>query len=332
MAPRTIAIVILLLLIAPLALADTLELVSPANGATIEPTVNGVSFRTDSKESVKSCTVFVDDEPKKTLTYNDVITGRTLQLSLDVPDGERRWNAICVMTDGTTLTSETRTFTAANVKSAVTVKSSGLFRGSMAYEFSFENTAEQEPVVVKKLAAGDFLWIIFKIPPSNIKKELYIKRFAVEQGTPFIYLEDLKKRDVYKIAKGENGTINISSSSVIVNFVDIELNRAVVAVYPFISDGATEETPSGLPGEDTAPADDGTTTEDTTIESPSEDSNDGSKDTTDNAVTPPSQENADSSTDAAPDSTPGQDGSLEGEERKGVFARFIAWLTSIFGA
>ncbi|HIH23999.1 TPA: hypothetical protein HA251_03120 [Candidatus Woesearchaeota archaeon] len=329
MAPRTIAIIVLLLLIAPLALADTLELVSPANGVSIEPTVNGVSFRTDSKDSVKSCTVFIDDEPKKTLTYNDVITGRTLQLSLDIPDGEHRWNAICVMSDGTTIASETRTFTAANVKSAVTAKSSGLFRGSMAYEFSFENTAEQEPVIVKKLAAGDFIWVIFKIPPSNIKKELYIKRFAVEQGTPFIYLEDLKKREVYKIARGENGTINISSSSVIVNFVDIELNRAVVAVYPFIQDGTTEETPNNLPDEDAAPTDDDATTDtvDTVAGSTSDDNEDGTEGTIDDVATPP-QENADSSTD----STPGQDDAPEGRESKGVFTRFIAWLASIFGA
>jgi hypothetical protein len=302
---RSIPLIILVLLLAPLAHAATIEQVSPAVGATIDPIENGFSFRTDSHATIKECTLFIDNEPKKTITYNDYISNTLLWFGLELPDGEHTWSVICSEYDNaivSKLSSSTIAFTAKTVESPITVESSGIFRGSMAHTFNFRNAPDQEPIVVKKLAAGDFIWINLKVAPSTITKELYVRRSATEDGKRYLYLEDLKKRDTYKILEGENATVNISQTSVIVKFIGIELNRANVVVYPKLSANAAapnetkNDTENGTEG--TPPAEEVK-----------------SADEKDNATSPP----------------PITDITQE-PPKQGVFTRFFSWLVGLFGA
>jgi hypothetical protein len=309
---RTIPLLLLVLLIAPLALAETVELISPAEGTTIEPLQNGFTFTTDTSMTVKECVLFVDDTPMKTIPFNDLIKGRVLHFNVEIPDGQHTWSVSCATIDKgviSRLMSASRTFTAKTVESPVTVKSSGVFRGSMAYELKFKNAPGQQPVTVKKLASGDFIWILLSVPPSTVKKELYVKRFATEKNATYLYLEDLKKGDTYKIAQGENATVKITSSTVTLQFVGIELNRAIAVIYPVLKEGQIPATPVNE-----------TTKSESTIDKTTPEET-----TANETATPPPPANI--TTPKGTTST-----GTESAEKPGFIARFFSWLASLFGA
>ncbi len=308
-----ISLAILFLLIAPIALAETnqrLELLSPATGNTINPVELGFQYRVASVTPIKDCSFIVDGQVKKTTPYNDDINGKILNIYTPLEDGTYNWTVSCVTVDGVILTDAARTVTTKTFTSEVTRKSSGLFRGSMAYEFEFTNTVDQAPIVVNKLAAGDFLWILLKVPPSTFKKELYVKRFESVNGKKSMILEDLKGRDTYTIVQGENATINISSTTAIINFVGIELNRANIIVYPSVikSSTTTVTDSTGTGSEAGSGAGSGTKPDEKPVE-----------------TVPPTPAKGDENTGT------GEAGTADAP-KQGVFKRFVSWLTSIFGA
>jgi hypothetical protein len=309
-----IPLAILFLLIAPMALAETnqrLELLSPVTGDTINPMVLGFQYRVASVTPIETCDLIIDGQVKKTTPYHDDINGKILSFFLPLDDGTYNWTVSCVTRDDVVLSDATRSVSTSTVTSEVTKKSSGLFRGSMAYEFNFENTIEQTPIAVNKLAAGDFLWIKLKVVPSTFKKELYVKRFESVDGKKFILLEDLKGRDEYRIAQGENVSINISSTTILINFVGIELNRANVLVYPSVVGTSTPAVQPDEPSKEDSST--GTGVEEGA----------GKDDATEGAGTDTSAGPTGPSTPAAP---------ADDAAKPGVFKRFVSWLTSVFGA
>ncbi len=305
-----IVFAILFLFIAPVVFAansDTINLVTPATGNTIDPIREGFAYTPLISDSVKECGLYINSETKRSIPYNDVVNKKMLYFSSELVDGTYNWSVYCVKQNDEKIISEVRTVVIKNIEDVVAVKSSGVFRGSMAHEFPFENDPSQQPVVVKKLAAGDFVWVVFKIAPSNVRKELYVRRFSSEQGKQYLILEDLKKNEVYKIFAGDTTTINITPSSINVKFVGLELNRATVMV-------STSLSPDQTTGQDVQPVEP-TKPADAVAPTPADKPAD---------VVLPDQKPV--------DNKPADNQPADDAPKPGVFKRFFSWLTSIFGA
>jgi hypothetical protein len=241
-----IALLVLFLLVSTISVAAAgLNPVSPAEGATIDPKENEFSFSTMSDLVVASCTLYIDGHPLKNVTYKDSIRSRTINYAVSVEDGEHTWQAKCDA-GSQILDTPVRKFKAFTPKDTnVKVTPSGVFRGSFMHAFDFSNTPTQEPVTLSKIAPGDFIDISLLLPPSKLNKELYVKQISAKNDKKYLLVEDSKLRASYYLYQGQNVSINISSSHVIMNFIGSENNKAIIVVYSsFVTQPPTSEVPA----------------------------------------------------------------------------------------
>jgi len=301
MTARYLSLALLLLLCTTTVLADGIIVQSPT-GTTMDPAKDRFGFSVDSGAVVQECRLLIDDVVSKTVTYNAVIKGRTISFAADYEDGDYTWSAACELEDGTVLASSDRTITIKRPTSVVTVTSSGAYRGSMLHSFTMRNAVDQVPIEISKVAAGDYISITLAVYPSKSTKELYVKSRLAENGVAKVWFTH--KQEDYYVTEGENVTIPITaSSSIILGFPGLELNRIVLVAYPNLAgvppvQDPAEETPE--PAETPEP-------EETPVEE----------------VAP--------ETPTIP-AVPVEDTTSVPEERPGGFQRFLSWLVGLFGA
>jgi membrane protein implicated in regulation of membrane protease activity len=312
--------------------AEGITAVSPADGATMDPTMQGFAFSTLSGAMVANCKLLIDNETAKTIAYNDQIIGKNIQYLTPVEDGNHTWQVACD-TDNGTLSTPVRAFAAKNpADTGVKVTSSGVFRGSFDHEFTFANSPSQRPVVVQKLAPGDFIIIDLKVPPSTISQSLYVKQQASKNGKQFLWLQDQKKWENYYLYLGENTTINISTSRVILSFQGMSNNKATVIAYPAVSKQAQElaeqenkqatEEASQTTGE--TPNE---TAQQAESQAPQENQAPESKPTEQPAEKPETTKPA----ETASEQKPAEQQNTPAAPKQGVFKRILAWFSGIFG-
>ena len=302
MAPRHLLLVALVALCTiGSVLADSIIIQSPTGG-TLDPTNGRFGFSIDSGETIAECRLYMDGNVSKRATYNEVLKGRSVGFAADYEDGTYVWRVECETADGVVLASGDRTVTIARPVSEVTITPSGAFRGSMLRSVTLTLSADQAPVTITKIAAGDYLGITLKVPPSKITKELYVKSRLSENGKAKLWLTS--KQEDYYLLEGENLTVPISASaSVIMEYRGNELNRAVVVVSPALTGKAPI-------------ADD-----------------DVASDTGDDATAPVEP---DAPAVAPDDGTPAQEpvpaDAQPPQEPPGAMRRFLSWLVRLFGA
>jgi hypothetical protein len=288
---RIFPFLIALILATTLALAADIAAVSPLNGATALAT-DRISFSIGTSAVIESCQLIVDGETVRNTAYGEQLRGRTI--SYPLVEGSHSWQVQCITDNGTTLATIPRTYTYSLAEASdVKVTSNGIFRGSLTHEFKFRNSPEQRPVVVSGLAAGDFVSILFSIPPSTITKELYVKQVVQRNGTAYLLLTVTKANDKYEVKLGENVTVNISKSQIILHFDHFERNKVTLVFSPTVH--TMEAPPVETPQPEETPQD---TAPETPVEQPE-------------PVQPPMQ-------------TPP-------EQSEGAFKRFITWLSNVFG-
>ncbi len=304
MAPRHLLLVALVALCTiGSVLAGGINIQSPT-GDTLDPTNGRFGFSIDSGATITECRLVMDGVVSKRAAYSDVLKGRSLGFAADYEDGTYVWRIECETADGEVLASEDRTVAIARPVSEVTVTPSGAFRGSMLRSVTLTLSADQAPVMITKIAAGDYLGITLKVPPSKITKELYVKSRLAENGKAKLWLTS--KQDDYYLLEGENLTVPISASaSVIMEYRGNELNRAIVVVYPALTGKAPI-------------ADD----EDAVV-----------PDTEDGTAAPVEP---DVPAVAPDDETPAQEpvptDAQPPQEQPGAMRRFLSWLVRLFGA
>ena len=261
-------------------------------GDTMDPARDRFSFSTDSYDTIAECRLIIDGNASKRASYNDVIKGRSLSFAADTyEDGTYAWSVECETTDGVVLSSGERNITIQRPETQVTVTPSGVFRGSMLHSF----TVSADPIDIPDVAAGDYLGITADIFPSKITKELYVKSRLVENGVPKLWMT--YRQEDYYLRQGENVTVPVGSSSVILHFRGISLNRVTLVAYPV--GGAPDS--AGEPVGDAAP-------EEPVLNEPE-------------PPAPVAEEEAPETTDEAP-----------AAERPGAWRRFVSWLVRLFGA
>jgi hypothetical protein len=265
--------------------------------------------------NVSKCTLFIDDKEIKSVTYNDVIKGRTITISTPVEDGAHTWQAECD-TASEILKTPVRKFTMTNpVASDVRIESSGTIRGSLTYIFDFKNTADQKPVFINKVAPGDFIEVRLNLPPSKIVNDYYVKQLTSKNDKRYVWLQDQKSRADYYLYEGQNVTVNISSTRFIMSFVGVENNRINFMVY---------STVAAQPGSSAGETPEGTGTP-APVETPS-------------PATPPAEPPKAEPPQPAPkpivqNSTPATDKTRDATPppSQGFFKGFLSWLSNLFG-
>jgi hypothetical protein len=180
----------------------------------------------------------------KNVTYRDVIKGRTIKITTEVAAGEHTWQASCE-TDKEILDTPVRKFTMILPETSdVRVEASGTTRGSMRHSFDFMNSPTQQPVIITKIAPGDYVEIVLNLPPSKLAKDLYIKQLSSKNDDRFVWVQDPKTGANYNLYEGQNVTVNVSSSRVIMSFLGTENNRIKLIVYSTV---AGNEQPAAQP-------------------------------------------------------------------------------------
>jgi hypothetical protein len=234
----------ILVLATTFAFAADIAAVSPLDGAVTTST-DRLSFSIATSAVIESCDLIVDGQIAKTTPYGQQLRGRLISYPLVQEDGTHTWHIACTTDDGTVLTTENRTYSYnAQQASEIKVISNGIFRGSFTHEFKFKNTLEQHPVIVPEVASGDFIKVLLSIYPSTITKELFVKQISFRDGTQYMLLTDHNEK--YEVFLGQNTTVNISKSQIIVSFSNFQKNKATIIVYPT----ASAETPAEEPTRD----------------------------------------------------------------------------------
>jgi hypothetical protein len=302
-----------LLFLVTLLLATT---VSAAGLSPISPKTNSTSstsaqffFTTSSGAMIESCQLFVDGKLMRTAVYKDVLRNRQLSYKETLEEGPHTWHVVCLSDEGE-LSTDVQQFTALTPENAaVTISASGAFRGSFDHTFKFTNSPTQKPVTVDKLAPGDFIIIEFTVAPSTTTKQLYVKQMSKLDDKIYLWLEDAKKGENYRVFLGENATINISTTHVILEFSNVVQNKAIVIVHP--------RPGLALPPQANAPS--------TPAANVSERINTSivRNETVPNKTTPmaPAVNRTDNRTTPATPEPP----------RQGGFKRFLSWLSRLFG-
>lgn len=290
---------VVFLLAATMAAAEftqDITLNAPRQGDTVLAT-DRFSFTVGSGETVDTCSLIVDGAIAKSARYDSNLKGKTLSFAMVPDEGDHTWTVTCSTTDGD-ITAPAESFTLAVPESPVTVKASGTVRGSMVHIFKMENNADQPPVVVPKVATGDFIEVSLLVPPSTLKKEFYVRSRLTQNGTPVAWIT--WKQEDYYIKQGENTTLNLTQSARVIATLDSIVNNRMVFV--FYSAAAPRES----------------------VEVPE-----------DNSITPGAD--APETPDAAPE-TPVNDtasdddaGTTDDAPKQGAFKRFLSWLSGIFG-
>ena len=220
-------IILLLLILATPVWADAILPSGPKDQATVMIT-DKFSFTVDSEEEIATCSLLVDGEHIKTVTYNDVLRGRILSFSMVDDEGSHSWHIECETTNGETIKSRSQAFTLKSNEGVVKVTASGAFRGSLNHEFTFKNTANQAPVTVPKVAVGDYVTVNFFLDPNTITKELYVKQKVVRNDVSILILEDWKTDAVYELPLGEDVMITMTGGRIIANYNAIANNKATI--------------------------------------------------------------------------------------------------------
>lgn len=306
------AIIIAAMLSIAIAAAEEMTAVSPSDGATIDPIAMGFTFTTANSSIVSTCSLVIDNATVKTTPYNDNIKGKNINFKTETLDGSHTWQIVCESETGQ-LTTPPRSFISKNpVDTGVTVTASGAFRGSFDHTLTFTNTPEQKPIAVEKLAPGDFIIINLKVPPSTLSQQLYVKQASSKNGKQFLWLEDQKKGVEYYLYQGENVTINISTSHVIMSFTGMEAAKATIIVY---------STKSGAPTP-TQPSADNATEMPTQPVTPTEKPAEPAK---------PATPTENSATPTTPPTTNHQNQTEPEQPKQSFFKRLLAWFSNIFG-
>lgn len=309
MAPRhaPLLVLIALCIVAAPAFADSIIIQSPT-GEALDPTGGRFGFSIDSGATIRECRLVMDGNVSKRATYNEVLKGRSLGFAADYEDGTYVWRIECETADGVLVASADRTVAIARPVSDVTVTPSGAFRGSMLRSVTIALSDSQAPVTIDKIAAGDYLGITVKVPPSKITKELYVKSRLSENGKAKLWLTS--KQEDYYLLEGENLTVPISASAnVILAYRGTEFNRAVIVVYPALKSRAP------------VTADDA-------------DDADVPQEETDAPVVPAApDEPVVAPDDGIPTGTPADDVEDQPpQDRQSGMRRFLSWLVRLFGA
>jgi hypothetical protein len=315
-------------------------MVSPAEGATVDPVRNGFQFSAQTHARISTCEFLVDNKTVKEAAYNDVIVGRTLKYLITIPDGTHTWQVICESEEGR-LESPIRTMVVKNAEeTGVTVKGSGIMRGSLEHTL----TLAQNPIVVRKVAQGDVVTVNIVVAPSKLKRQLYLRGIQTRNGTKILWMEDLRTgRPVpMYFTQGVDYTLNISTAKFQLQFVEYVSGKAVIRLSPAIGSEANGQAQSGQEGaQGTAGTQGMTTPEVPSLEGlpPLDEGETGTA--------------TDSGTETQPEPVVGAEGtegtvaedtavqtpptSSVDEERTpqapkpGVFKRMLGWLSSIFG-
>ena len=314
----------LILFLCPFALGDTLNAAAPANWAIAEPGNVGFTFSTESKLTIKECKLFMNNNAVKTIAYNQVLENRVFTYSYTLDEGEHNWSITCTASDATTLFTPTRTLVVRSSGASevtVTSRSTERMRGSQVHSFSIRNTAEQNPITIPKVLPGDYIGITLLISPSALYKELYYKQQTTKNGTRIITLQDFKSNMNYYLYQGQNTTINISASKIILEFISIDLNKATFIARPYVKTPTKEETIEEDVIE-TVNEKEITQEDETITESTEEQTSDEESEETINEITKNENSNKKTADDKPTPQKPPQ---------QSLFTKFISWLVKLVG-
>ncbi len=237
---RRVTLILLILIFAPFAYAADINANGPADDATVSPEDIRFSFTVDAYTVVKECSLFIDDEAVKTLQYQRLIP-QSLLWSYNLDEGEYEWYVSCITEDDEILKTSPRTLNVIiSTEGKVDIIPSGTVQGSYIFEFDFQNSAEQIPILLEDVAPGDFISINLYVPPSRTNRELFVKskRDTPEKG-PYYILN--YKGDNYDILLGQNTTVPIGSNNVLIAMTSISGVKADITVYPYIINLEPEE-------------------------------------------------------------------------------------------
>lgn len=304
------ALLLLLLCIAPIASAAGLTAQSPADGATVDE--GRFSFSTASHEVVSECRLLVDGEVARAARYNQTIAGRSISYTVSLADGTYTWQAVCA-TEAGELTTEERTVTIATPQDTVKV-TSGPIRGTMIREVTLRNSADQPSITIDKIAPGDYISIVLDVPPSKVRKELYVRSKLSKDGRNYLWLTHRQQN--YNLWEGENATIDVGASTVLLEYKGLVNNRAVVVAHPNVTGVPQQpedpaEEPAAEPGEPQEPEQQPVEEPESPAEPAEEPVKEPAANVTNTTESPPAQQPP--------------------AERPGVFTRFVSWLASVFG-
>lgn len=316
MQSRTFLALTLFLCIIGAVSAEGLIPISPVDGASIVPSRDRFAFSVDTREAILECSLVIDGEVARTNPYDkEILFGRSISYAASAEEGTHTWSVECVDVNGMTLRTEERSFSIAP-SSTVKVTSSGVNRGSMRREFEFKNSPDQSPVIIDKIAAGDFISVVLLLPPSKITKEFYVRSRLSKNGQEYLWLTF--KQSNYYLFRGEKTTVDIGSTTILLEFSDVQSNRAIVTAYPNITRSAED-----------SPSDDDSSAVDDSTENDSEVPDDASPEESSEPEPSESPEESEETPE-----TPEEPSSQEPEvpqQQQSVMTRFLSWLARIFG-
>lgn len=314
MLSRTLLVSFLLLSTLSMVSAEGLIPISPVDGASIVPSRDRFVFSVETREQIVECSLILDGETARTNTYSrEILFGRSISYAASAEEGTHTWSVECVDVNGLTIRTDERTFSIAPT-STVKVTSSGVNRGSMRRQFEFKNSPDQPPVIIDKIAAGDFIAVVFSLPPSKITKEFYVRSRLAKDGRDYLWLT--YKQSNYYLYVGENTTVDIGSTTILMEFSGIQNNRATVTAYPNITRTVTED-----------PSVDNNSSSGSSQE-------EGSELPEDNVDEESSESEPVEETPEEPVEMPEDPASQEPEppqQQQSAMTRFLSWLAHIFG-